>query len=371
MVDIALRRLDPGLPPPSYAHPGDAGADLFTTVDVTLQPGERAMVPTGIALALPEGYVALVHPRSGLAARHGVSIVNTPGTVDAGYRGEIKVLLVNLDPATPVTLLARRPDRPARRPALRDRVVRRGRRTFPSRNAAPGVTVQPEGSPHRHPDRRRSAREVRPQGSTGARRRRRRRRGRDCRGGSRIEGPHDADGLDLEDNPAFANHIDLGGLVLAPPPAGVELRLQVDEESETVLAVLLATEEGALELRPFAASRHGDLWSEVRPQIAAETARRGGTADEQQGPFGTELRCMVPVQTTGGASAAQPSRVIGVNGPRWFLRATLIGRPAVEEEAAKAWEDVLREGRGAPRRGRDASWRAPGAHASPGCRTAA
>ncbi len=104
MVDIALRRLDPGLPPPSYAHPGDAGADLFTTVDVTLQPGERAMVPTGIAIALPEGYVALVHPRSGLAARHGVSIVNSPGTVDAGYRGEIKVLLVNLDPATSVTL---------------------------------------------------------------------------------------------------------------------------------------------------------------------------------------------------------------------------------------------------------------------------
>jgi len=161
--------------------------------------------------------------------------------------------------------------------------------------------------------------------------------------GSRADGPHDADGLDLEDDPAFANHIDLGGLVLAPPPAGVELQLQVDEESETVLAVLLATQEGALELRPFAASRHGDLWSEVRPQIAAETARRGGTTDEQQGPFGTELRCMVPVQTTGGASAAQPSRVIGVNGPRWFLRATLIGRPAVEEEAAKPWEDVLRE----------------------------
>ena len=104
MVDIALRRLDPGLPPPSYAHPGDAGADLFTTVDLTLAPGERAMVPTGIAIALPEGYVALIHPRSGLAARHGVSIVNTPGTVDAGYRGEIKVLLVNLDPATPVVL---------------------------------------------------------------------------------------------------------------------------------------------------------------------------------------------------------------------------------------------------------------------------
>ena len=103
-VRVALLRLDRDLPPPSYAHPGDAGADLMTTVDVTLAPGERTLVPTGVALALPDGYVGLVHPRSGLAARHGLSIVNAPGTVDAGYRGEIKVCLVNLDPATPITL---------------------------------------------------------------------------------------------------------------------------------------------------------------------------------------------------------------------------------------------------------------------------
>ncbi|MDN5894703.1 MAG: dUTP diphosphatase [Nocardioides sp.] len=89
---------------PVYAHPGDAGADLMTTVDITLEPGERTLVPTGVALALPEGHVALVHPRSGLAARHGISIVNSPGTIDAGYRGEIKVLLVNLDPREAVTL---------------------------------------------------------------------------------------------------------------------------------------------------------------------------------------------------------------------------------------------------------------------------
>lgn len=108
-LDVLLLRLDPDLPLPCYAHPGDAGADLLTTVDVTLAPGERAMVPTGVALALPDGHVALVHPRSGLAARHGVSIVNAPGTVDAGYRGEIKVMLINLDPTTPVEL--RRGDR--------------------------------------------------------------------------------------------------------------------------------------------------------------------------------------------------------------------------------------------------------------------
>ena len=103
-LDVAIVRLDAGLPLPSYAHPGDAGADLCTTVDVSLAPGERALVPTGIGIALPEGYVALVHPRSGLAARHGLSIVNTPGTVDAGYRGEVKVLLVNLDARVPVQL---------------------------------------------------------------------------------------------------------------------------------------------------------------------------------------------------------------------------------------------------------------------------
>jgi dUTP pyrophosphatase len=103
-LDIAVVRLDPDLPLPTYAHPGDAGADLHTTVDITLGPGERAMVPTGVSIALPDGYVALVHPRSGLAARHGISIVNSPGTVDAGYRGEIKVLLINHDPTESATL---------------------------------------------------------------------------------------------------------------------------------------------------------------------------------------------------------------------------------------------------------------------------
>jgi dUTP pyrophosphatase len=108
-LEIAVVRLDADLPLPSYAHRGDAGADLHTTVDVTLAPGERALVPTGLSIALPDGYVALVHPRSGLAARSGLSIVNAPGTIDAGYRGEIKVCLINLDPREPVVL--RRGDR--------------------------------------------------------------------------------------------------------------------------------------------------------------------------------------------------------------------------------------------------------------------
>ncbi|SBW22475.1 dUTP diphosphatase [Protofrankia symbiont of Coriaria ruscifolia] len=109
LVGVLVHRLDPDLPLPVYAHAGDAGADLVAAQDVTLAPGERAMVGTGIAIALPEGYAAFVHPRSGLAARHGVSIVNAPGTVDAGYRGEIKVVLVNTD--LHETVVLRRGDR--------------------------------------------------------------------------------------------------------------------------------------------------------------------------------------------------------------------------------------------------------------------
>jgi len=102
-IDVLIRRHD-DVPMPGYAHAGDAGADLVTTVDVVIAPGQRVKVPTGVSMALPDGYVALIHPRSGLAAASGVSIVNAPGTVDAGYRGEIQVLLVNLDPERPVEL---------------------------------------------------------------------------------------------------------------------------------------------------------------------------------------------------------------------------------------------------------------------------
>ena len=96
-VQVLITRLDPDLPLPRYAKPGDAGADIVSRVDITLAPGERALVPTGIAIALPEGYVALVHPRSGLAIKHGVTMVNSPGTVDAGYRGELQIILINHD----------------------------------------------------------------------------------------------------------------------------------------------------------------------------------------------------------------------------------------------------------------------------------
>ena len=108
-VQVLIRRLDPDLPMPGRSHPGVAGCDLYAATDVELGPGQRAVIGTGVSIALPAGYAAFVHPRSGLAADHGVTIVNAPGTVDAGYRGEIKVIVLNTDGERPVWL--RRGDR--------------------------------------------------------------------------------------------------------------------------------------------------------------------------------------------------------------------------------------------------------------------
>ncbi len=108
-VEIAVRALDPEQPLPTYAHLGDAGADLCAAEEVVLPPGGRAVVGTGLAVAVPEGYAGFVHPRSGLAARHGIAVVNAPGTIDAGYRGEVRVILINTDPAEPFAV--RRGDR--------------------------------------------------------------------------------------------------------------------------------------------------------------------------------------------------------------------------------------------------------------------
>ncbi len=104
MIGIRIKRLDDTLPVPAYAHPGDAGVDLYAREDVRLAPGERATVPTGIAVAIPEGYAGFVQPRSGLASRHGISIVNSPGLIDTGYRGEINVILINTDTTSTIEL---------------------------------------------------------------------------------------------------------------------------------------------------------------------------------------------------------------------------------------------------------------------------
>lgn len=160
-------------------------------------------------------------------------------------------------------------------------------------------------------------------------------------------GPFDVSEVD----PESGEFVDLGSLLVRPMD-GADVRMQVDEQSGTVLSVLLMNDEGALELRAFAAARDGDLWSEARREIAADTARRGGTADELPGPFGPELHCQIPVTTDDGQSLMQVSRVIGHNGPRWFLRATLLGRPVVEPEVAGPWEEAIR--RIAVRRGGEA-----------------
>jgi dUTP pyrophosphatase len=96
-LKVLVTRIDKSMPTPSYAKSGDAGADLSTAIDFTIAPGERKLIPTGISIALPDGYAAFVHPRSGLAIKYGVSMVNTPGTIDAGYRGELQVILINHD----------------------------------------------------------------------------------------------------------------------------------------------------------------------------------------------------------------------------------------------------------------------------------
>lgn len=103
-IQVKIKRLDQELPLPHYANPGDAGLDLCSAVDVVIEPMRRVMIPTGVAIALPEGYAGFVQPRSGLAAKKGLSIVNTPGLVDSGYRGELKVIAINTDTDEPITI---------------------------------------------------------------------------------------------------------------------------------------------------------------------------------------------------------------------------------------------------------------------------
>lgn len=150
-------------------------------------------------------------------------------------------------------------------------------------------------------------------------------------------GPFDVAEVDLEES----GHIDLGSILL-PPPEGLELRLQVEEQSGQVMSVILLGKEGALELRAFAASRGGGAWEELRPRIIAETERVGGKATEEQGTFGDEIVCLVPVKRPEGETATQASRISGHEGPTWLLRANLMGNPAVKADQAKPWEDVIR-----------------------------
>ena len=156
----------------------------------------------------------------------------------------------------------------------------------------------------------------------------------------RPKGPWDAADVELaEDDP---NLVDLGGLLVRGHP-GLEMRLQVDERTQAVAAVLLVSAEGAVELRPFAAPRNESIWDDIRREIGAEASRRGGTATEQQGEFGPELRLAVPAQDAQGAHGTQVSRVVGVSAPRWLLRGTFLGKPAQEPDPGGLLETAFRE----------------------------
>lgn len=158
--------------------------------------------------------------------------------------------------------------------------------------------------------------------------------------GPRAHGPWDSAEVTFdEDDPT---RIDLGGLVVTGKQS-LELRLQVDEATQQVAAVLLVGPDGAVELRPFAAPRNSDIWDGIRKHIAAETAQRGGTATEVEGAYGKELRVVMPVTTPEGKSATQASRVLGISGPRWLLRATFLGKQAVEPQADSDIEAALRD----------------------------
>lgn len=167
-------------------------------------------------------------------------------------------------------------------------------------------------------------------------------------------GPLDADalGADVANGETPEGYLDFGSLLLREPPSGYETQIQVDEQSGVVMAIMLIGEQGGMGLRAFAAARGGDLWGTARQEIGAETARMGGTADEAEGDFGTELVCVVPATMPDGTPAQQVTRIIGVSGPRWFLRATLMGMPAAEPEQAADLEGYLRSV--VVRRGRDA-----------------
>lgn len=153
-------------------------------------------------------------------------------------------------------------------------------------------------------------------------------------------GPFDSGDVDPADLEA-ADRINLGSLVLVGIE-GMELQLQVDEQTNEVQAVLMVVGDSALELRAFAAPKTSGIWTEVCREIAAEATRMGGTATEVDGSFGTELRVVVPVQGPDGQMFSQTSRVIGVDGPRWLLRGTLLGRAAIEPDAASRLEDSFR-----------------------------
>ena len=377
--DVLIKRLDPGVPLPSYAHPGDAGADLTTAEDVELGPGERALVRTGLAIALPDGYAAFVHPRSGLAARHGVTLVNAPGTVDAGYRGEIKVTLMNTDRDRPVSF--RRGDRIAQLVIQRvERAVfhevtvlpgsSRGDGGFGSTGRR-GAVLAPGGRPPRiaallggtfPPSAPRPPRANREGACAVFRRRRSADAGRQWPGDSDQELSGDELDYDepfddqAEGQPAAAvqaeggpwdageafpaqERVDLGSLQV---PVGPEHEIQLVMAEQHGAWVTVRYRESEVQIQAFAAARRSTLWDDVRAEIAAEVHTAGGRSQESEGSFGTELMAQVPMEPGQPASGMRLVRFVGIDGPRWFVRGLFTGPAADGGEQAELLEDVLR-----------------------------
>ncbi|MGH3387001.1 MAG: DUF3710 domain-containing protein [Nocardioidaceae bacterium] len=162
---------------------------------------------------------------------------------------------------------------------------------------------------------------------------------------TRPQGPWDVDDVDLDTDDSTGNEgggrVDLGGLIVTAAP-GLEVRLQVDPNTQNVIAVLLVGPEGAVEVRAFAAPRNETIWDDVRREIGAEATRRGGTATEQEGEFGPEVKLVVPMQTPDGKPGTQTSRVVGVSAPRWLLRGTFLGKPAVDPDPDGVVEAAFR-----------------------------
>lgn len=361
-VDVLIRRVDPEVPIPAYGHPGDAGADLVTTEAAVLAPGERAVLPTGVSIALPDGYAAFVHPRSGLAARCGVALVNAPGTVDAGYRGEIKVIVVNLDPRESVRF--ERFDRIAQLVVQQVEKVRFHEvAELPGSARAEGASGPPAVMPPWTAlrvgiDTLRSY----PTGKDSDVFGRRKKSGaaEDAAG----EAEQVVDAVDGEDAAAprrvnlppaprpdgpwdisevttpEEGRVDLGG-IFVPGVEGMELRVEV--AGDAIVAATVVLRDSAVQLQAFAAPKKEGIWGEVRDEIAGGITQQGGVIDEVEGPLGWELRAQVPVQLPDGNRGVQLVRFVGVDGPRWFLRGVISGQGAVQPEAAGLLEQIVRD----------------------------
>lgn len=373
-LEVLIRRVDPDVPLPTYAQPGDAGADLRTTVDCALAPGERAVLPTGVSVSLPEGYAGFVHPRSGLAARCGVALVNAPGTIDAGYRGEIKVIVVNLDPRE--TVRFERFDRIAQLVVQQVEKVRfRQVAELPGSARAEGASGPPAATPGRTVQ---AAQAVRPpraarrvgidtlrsyptgKDSDVFGRRKKRDAAEDAAGeteqvvdsvDTEADGERERVRLDPEPRPdgpwdstevrdPAEGRVDLGGMFI-PGVEGMELRVEV--AGDAIVAATVVLRDSAIQLQGFAAPKREGIWGEVREEIGSGITQQGGIIDEVEGPLGWELRAQVPVQLPDGTGGFQVVRFVGVDGPRWFLRGVISGQGAVQPQAAGLLEQIFRD----------------------------